>query len=140
MIGLGDSSYEFFCQTGKDFDAFFKRLGAKAFVPRIDCDVDFSADISTWQEQALEQLQQALTTSAQVVPLPISHSSTQAINYSKQNPFTASLSVQQRLRGATPVKMSAILKLILKGLDYVMSQGIVWVSGIKMILSWSRNY
>ncbi|MGR5265675.1 assimilatory sulfite reductase (NADPH) flavoprotein subunit [Photobacterium damselae] len=115
VIGLGDSSYEFFCQTGKDFDAFFKRLGAKAFVPRIDCDVDYSADISTWQGQALEQIQQALTTSAQVVPLPISHSSAQAINYSKQNPFTASLSVQQKITGRNSSKDVRHIEIDLEG-------------------------
>ena len=41
VIGLGDSSYEFFCQTGKDFDTFLEKLGAKRFIDRVDCDVDY---------------------------------------------------------------------------------------------------
>ena len=29
VLGLGDSSYQFFCQTGKDFDQFLENLGAQ---------------------------------------------------------------------------------------------------------------
>ena len=36
VIGLGDSSYEFFCQTGKDFDSFLAKLGATPFIDRVD--------------------------------------------------------------------------------------------------------
>ena len=29
VLALGDTSYEFFCQTGKDFDLYLEKLGAK---------------------------------------------------------------------------------------------------------------
>ena len=29
VLSLGDSSYEFFCQTGKDFDKRLEELGGK---------------------------------------------------------------------------------------------------------------
>jgi sulfite reductase (NADPH) flavoprotein alpha-component len=32
VLGLGDSSYEFFCQTGKDFDDFLSKAGPSAFM------------------------------------------------------------------------------------------------------------
>ena len=35
VLGLGDSSYEFFCQTGKDFDERLGKLGGKAIVERL---------------------------------------------------------------------------------------------------------
>ena len=41
VLSLGDTSYEFFCKTGIDFDERLKALGATAIVPRVDCDVDF---------------------------------------------------------------------------------------------------
>ncbi|MCI0666825.1 MAG: flavodoxin domain-containing protein, partial [Methylococcaceae bacterium] len=41
VFALGDTSYEKFCQTGKDFDAFLEKLGAQRLMDRIDSDVDF---------------------------------------------------------------------------------------------------
>lgn len=32
VVALGDSSYEFFCQTGKDFDTYLSKLGATSFI------------------------------------------------------------------------------------------------------------
>ena len=43
VLGLGDSSYEFFCQTGKDFDERLGKLGGTELVARADCDVDYEA-------------------------------------------------------------------------------------------------
>lgn len=42
VLSLGDSSYEYFCQTGKDFDIQLEKLGAKRLVERVDCDVDYA--------------------------------------------------------------------------------------------------
>ena len=44
VLALGDSSYEFFCKTGADFDERLRELGATALVPRTDCDVDYDDD------------------------------------------------------------------------------------------------
>jgi len=40
VLGLGDSSYEFYCQTAKDFDKALSKLGSKPFVSLKECDVD----------------------------------------------------------------------------------------------------
>ncbi|MGL5119282.1 MAG: flavodoxin domain-containing protein, partial [Plesiomonas shigelloides] len=36
VLGLGDSSYEHFCQTGKDFDRRLSELGAQPLLARVD--------------------------------------------------------------------------------------------------------
>jgi sulfite reductase (NADPH) flavoprotein alpha-component len=36
VLALGDTSYEFFCQTGKDFDKRLEDLGGKRLIPRVD--------------------------------------------------------------------------------------------------------
>ncbi|MEH7505954.1 flavodoxin domain-containing protein, partial [Neobacillus drentensis] len=41
VLALGDSSYEFFCQTGKDFDTRLGELGGTRLYPRFDCDLDY---------------------------------------------------------------------------------------------------
>ena len=48
MLSLGDSSYEFFCQTGKDFDERLSALGATAVSARVDCDLDYDVEAKAW--------------------------------------------------------------------------------------------
>ncbi|WP_196387050.1 assimilatory sulfite reductase (NADPH) flavoprotein subunit [Vibrio cidicii] len=100
VIGLGDSSYEFFCQTGKDFDAFLEKLGATRFIDRVDCDVDYDAPAAEWRAKALESVKEALVSSqAQVVQLPVGHAATSHSQYNKQNPYTATLLTSQKITG-----------------------------------------
>ncbi|AKM29073.1 sulfite reductase [NADPH] flavoprotein alpha-component [Pandoraea faecigallinarum] len=54
VLGLGDSSYEKFCQAGKDFDARLAALGAERLVARVDSDVDYDAPAERWIDDALE--------------------------------------------------------------------------------------
>lgn len=99
VIGLGDSSYEFFCQTGKDFDEYLSKLGATSFIDRIDCDVDYEADVTTWKKSALEQIKEALSSGieADVVQLPLAQATHSQFN--KQNPYTATLLTSQKITG-----------------------------------------
>ncbi|AXY00170.1 assimilatory sulfite reductase (NADPH) flavoprotein subunit [Vibrio alfacsensis] len=101
VIALGDSSYEFFCQTGKDFDAYLSKLGAKAFIERIDCDVDYEASAAEWRKQALEQVKEALSSGneAEVVQLPVGQAAPGHSTYNKQNPYTATLLTSQKITG-----------------------------------------
>ncbi|WP_028546254.1 assimilatory sulfite reductase (NADPH) flavoprotein subunit [Paenibacillus taiwanensis] len=48
VLALGDTSYEFFCKTGQDFDSKLAELGASRIVDRVDCDVDFEDAASGW--------------------------------------------------------------------------------------------
>lgn len=62
VLALGDTSYDFFCKAGKDFDALLERLGARRIADRIDCDVDYEEDYEVWVENvvnALKELQEA---------------------------------------------------------------------------------
>ena len=56
VLSLGDSSYTFFCQSGKDWDKRFEELGAKRVADRIDCDVDFDDDFKKWVEIAMPEI------------------------------------------------------------------------------------
>ncbi len=101
VIGLGDSSYEFFCQTAKDFDEYLAKAGATSFIDRLDCDVDYEAPAADWRKQALEKAKEMLAggTEAEVVQLhataqPAAHS-----QYTKQNPYTATLLTSQKITG-----------------------------------------
>ncbi|PTO81492.1 assimilatory sulfite reductase (NADPH) flavoprotein subunit [Vibrio splendidus] len=101
VIGLGDSSYEFFCQTAKDFDSFLAKLGAKSFVDRLDCDVDYEESATEWRAKALEQVKETLSTGteADVVQLPVGQAAAGHSQYTKQNPYTATLLTSQKITG-----------------------------------------
>lgn len=55
VCALGDSSYEHFCQTGKDIDRRLAELGAIRFQQRVDCDVEFHQAASGWVAKVLEK-------------------------------------------------------------------------------------
>ena len=104
VLALGDSSYEFFCQTGKDFDERLKALGASQIAVRADCDVDYDDEAQTWSTNVLsalkDELNQSSSVSASAAPAPIAAVS----QYNKKNPYTAELSVSQKITGRDSAK------------------------------------
>jgi sulfite reductase (NADPH) flavoprotein alpha-component len=60
VLGLGDTSYEFFCKTAQDIDARLEALGAERLCARRDCDVDFEAPAGEWTETAVPLFAQQL--------------------------------------------------------------------------------
>lgn len=56
VLALGDSSYDHYCQTGKEIDCRLVELGATRLAPRCDCDVDFDEPANKWMQQMLEVL------------------------------------------------------------------------------------
>ncbi|ELB2781033.1 assimilatory sulfite reductase (NADPH) flavoprotein subunit [Vibrio alginolyticus] len=101
VIALGDSSYEFFCQTGKDFDTYLSKLGATPFIERLDCDVDYEAPATEWRKNALDKVKDTLSSGseADVVQLPVGQAATAHSPYNKQNPYTATLLTSQKITG-----------------------------------------
>ncbi|WP_339770965.1 assimilatory sulfite reductase (NADPH) flavoprotein subunit [uncultured Paraglaciecola sp.] len=109
VLGLGDSSYEFFCQTAKDFDKKLAELGAKRLVDRVDCDVDYDEASDTWAQQVLDKVQDELKAKSHshVVAMPHVGKPTLSVattQYSKKNPFTASLLESQKITGRDSIK------------------------------------
>ncbi len=57
VLALGDSSYPQFCAVGKQLDARLQSLGAKAWLPMQEADVDLERVAAPWQQQLLRQAQ-----------------------------------------------------------------------------------
>ncbi|WP_421286788.1 assimilatory sulfite reductase (NADPH) flavoprotein subunit [Aeromonas veronii] len=105
VLGLGDSSYEFFCQTGKDFDNFLASAGAERIYELASLDVDYQDAAKAWGEQALSAIATTLSTGA--ASSSVTSAVQQAVDhspYSKENPFPASLSVNQKITGRDSTK------------------------------------
>lgn len=89
VLALGDSSYEFFCKTGADFDERLRELGATALVPRTDCDVDYDDDAAAWFTAVQQELLKQAGQSSQIAS--VAATPTQAATYTKKKPFNAEI-------------------------------------------------
>ncbi|EMH0753105.1 TPA: NADPH-dependent assimilatory sulfite reductase flavoprotein subunit [Klebsiella quasipneumoniae subsp. similipneumoniae] len=100
VFGLGDTSYEFFCQSGKDFDSKLAELGAERLLDRVDADVEYQAAAAEWRARVVEVLKARAPVAA-----PAQLAASGAVNdihtspYTKEAPLTATLSVNQKITG-----------------------------------------
>ena len=112
VLSLGDSSYEFFCQTGKDFDERLEELGGKRLYPRVDCDLDYDEPATEWLEGVIASLSEGEEV-AIVAPAeqPVAVESV----YSRKNPFKAEVLENLNLNGRGSNKETCHLELSLEG-------------------------
>ncbi len=107
VVGLGDSSYEFFCQTGIDFEERFLKLGAESVVPRADLDVDYEDVVGEWIESALNAFEKDIKAQSQgqapAMPQGVMPMAAESA-FNKQNPFTADVTVVQKITGRDSTK------------------------------------
>ncbi len=104
VLGLGDSSYEFFCQTAVDFDSQLAKLGANRLQAPALLDVDYDSGAATWQAEVLAKFQPLLQSAPQTATTAATPSFGHASAYSKQQPLVAELSVNQKITGRTSTK------------------------------------
>jgi sulfite reductase (NADPH) flavoprotein alpha-component len=128
VIGLGDSSYEFFCQTAKDFEERFNKLGAETIFQRADLDVDYDDEAAKWIDGALDAFEpdlkaQQQASGGQVVAMPFGATAPAASQYTKQNPFAAELSVVQKITGRDSTKDVRHVEISLEGSDITYTPG-----------------
>ncbi len=98
VLSLGDSSYEFFCQTGKEFDERLAELGASPLAERVDCDVDYEDLAEQWIERVLEQVAASAGASGTTVQAGPAVAPTASV-YGRKNPFRATILANQVLNG-----------------------------------------
>ncbi|MGH8327392.1 MAG: diflavin oxidoreductase, partial [Steroidobacteraceae bacterium] len=118
VLALGDSSYERFCEAGRQFDSRLETLGAERLHPREDCDVDFEAAAARWIDAVLGKLDHSLgTTALRVLAEPGSDrkSASVANAYTRKNPFSAPVLTNQCLTAEPSSKDVRHLELSLEG-------------------------
>ncbi len=60
VLGLGDSSYRYFCKTGEDFDCQLKNLGANKIQELKKCDIDFEEQSKKWAKLTVDHFAKKL--------------------------------------------------------------------------------
>ncbi|MBW5469145.1 assimilatory sulfite reductase (NADPH) flavoprotein subunit [Brevibacillus formosus] len=118
VLALGDTSYELFCQTGKEFDKRLEELGGKRLTPRVDCDVDYDEPASEWMNQVLASLSETTATqvaaASAIVGGTVIGSGSQT-EYSRSNPFQAVVLENLNLNGRGSDKETRHLEISLEG-------------------------
>lgn len=116
VLALGDTSYEFFCQTGKDFDKRLEELGGERISPRVDCDVDFDESAAEWMGNVLEALSKLSASGASVSSTaPAATVSGTESEYSRSNPFSAEVLENLNLNGRGSDRETRHIELSLEG-------------------------
>lgn len=118
VLALGDSSYEWFCKTGADFDKRLKELGAQPLLERVDCDLDYEEKAEQWFETLEKTLVSSKVNIIQTVP-----KNTNVNVYSKKHPYHAEIIEKINLNMAGSNKETYHLELSLE------NSGIKWQAG-----------
>lgn len=113
VCALGDTSYERFCEIGKQFDARLEKLGAKRVSPRVDCDVDYEESYKEWFASAIAELTPA--SAAPVLAVHAGYSTTVAVEFGKKNPFLSEVSENIILNGDCSAKETIHVELSMTG-------------------------
>lgn len=116
ILSLGDSSYEKFCQTGKDFDERLATLGATRIASRVDCDLDFDDVADSWLTDVQGKLNKLITgnSSTSVQLHQDKEIVTEESSYSRKNPFQAQVLENLNLNGRGSNKETRHLELSLE--------------------------
>lgn len=56
VLALGDTAFDLFCESGKEWDAILEAKGANRLVDRMDCDTDYEDDAAFWTEESVKQM------------------------------------------------------------------------------------
>ncbi|GKV65041.1 MULTISPECIES: assimilatory sulfite reductase (NADPH) flavoprotein subunit [unclassified Sporosarcina] len=113
VLALGDSSYEFFCKTGADFDQKLAELGAKPLAPRVDCDLDYDEPAAQWLAAVEVALQ--IHTGGQSAAAGLAAETVSSAQFSRTNPFRAEVLENINLNGRGSNKETRHLELSLEG-------------------------
>lgn len=60
VLALGDTAFDLFCESGKEWDTVLENKGGTRINERIDCDTDYDDYAEDWFEKTLEKFQATL--------------------------------------------------------------------------------
>lgn len=120
VLGLGDITYEKFCQTGKDVDERLESLGGQRLFARTDCDVDYEEAAAEWMDGVLGALEGRLgggPTSSPTEPIQtiIGGQDARAPVYTRNRPYLAEVIENLNLNGRGSDKETRYLQLSIEG-------------------------
>lgn len=108
VFSLGDRSYKYFAQAGKDLDRRLEELGAYRLYERIDVDLDFQDTANIWIKKIVLLFQERLNMSCvkkqSNTALNVVSDQQQRITYCKEYPFIAFLLLRNKITSRFSLK------------------------------------
>lgn len=114
VLALGDSSYEYFCQTGMDFDERLAELGGQRLIDRVDCDVDYDETADQWIAALLNTLKAERPANGAPAKVTPGAGEKQSL-YDRKRPFPSPLLDRVTLNGRGSSKSVHHIELSLEG-------------------------
>lgn len=105
VLALGDSSYDEFCGTGREWDLRLEALGAARVHARVDCDVDFETTAEAWRSSFVAAVAAPARREPRASVSSIRPDRAPALaQVTRDAPFTADVLVNQRITGRGSTK------------------------------------
>ena len=60
VLALGDTAFEFFCESGKEWDNVLEEKGGQRIIDRIDCDTDYDDYAEDWIREAFDKFKKMI--------------------------------------------------------------------------------
>jgi len=60
VLGLGDTAFDLFCESAKEWDVLLEEKGGTRNNARIECDVDYEDEAEDWIVSTLESMKEVL--------------------------------------------------------------------------------
>ena len=112
VCALGDTSYEQFCEIGKQVDERLEKLGAQRIAPRVDCDVDYEDSYTEWFDVVIKELAPTAVSAPSVIAQAVAPG---GVDFGKKNPFPSEVFDNVLLNGEGSAKETVHVELSLEG-------------------------
>ncbi|MDE0836051.1 MAG: assimilatory sulfite reductase (NADPH) flavoprotein subunit [Akkermansiaceae bacterium] len=112
VCALGDTSYEQFCEIGKQVDERLEKLGAQRIAARVDCDVDYEDSYTEWFDVVIKELAPTAVSAPSVIAQTVASG---GVDFGKKNPFPSEVFDNVLLNGEGSAKETVHVELSLEG-------------------------
>lgn len=120
VLALGDSSYEHFCKTGRDFDERLHALGASRLAEIVECDLDYDAKTRDWSASALALVAPLIAENEKSGP---TLKAVAGARYTADHPYVAELVKNQKITGRNSDKDVRHIEFDIEGSGLVFEPG-----------------
>lgn len=125
VLGLGDTSYDLFCQAAKDWERRLEELGATKILERVDCDLEYEEPFAQWMDTVLPEMAKSSGTNvsgAHVAPMADAKIPVKP-KWTKKQPFPAKLLGKEVLTKNASTKETCHYEISLEGSDITYEVG-----------------